>query len=114
MHVCVVCVLTSDLGDVRLARLRANYEQLKTSWGGYGGYDAWFQRPLNNARLNTVATYYTMVPAFQRMLANHNGDLQKFYAEAKATAALPKEKRQERMAALGNTPATVGRHSAEP
>ena len=98
----------------RLARLRANYEQLKTSWGGYGGYDAWFQRPLNNARLNTVATYYTMVPAFQRMLANHNGDLQKFYAEAKATAALPKEKRQERMAALGNPPAPVGRHSAEP
>lgn len=86
-----------------LARLRAQYNQLKASWGGYAGYDSWFQRPLNNAQLNTVATYYTLVPAFQHMLANHGGDLEKFYAEAKATAALPKEKRQERMTALAKS-----------
>jgi predicted aminopeptidase len=97
-----------------LDRLRSNYEKLKISWGGYAGYDPWFQRPINNAQLNTVATYYTLVPAFQRMLANHGGHLQKFYAEAKATASLPKEKRQERMAALGNQASPVGRPFVRP
>lgn len=83
-----------------IARLRDNYGQLKKSWGGYSRYDVWFQRPLNNAQLNTVAAYYTLVPAFKQLLAQHGGDLQKFYAESKSMAALDKEKRQARMATL--------------
>jgi predicted aminopeptidase len=82
-----------------IEKLRADYEQLKASWGGYGGYDLWFKRPINNARLNTIATYYHFVPAFKRLLSDE-GDLQRFYANAKALAALSKERRQERMAAL--------------
>src|SRR6185436_13763407 len=64
-------------GEV-IARLRTEYEQLKTSWGGYAGYDHWFQRSLNNAQLSTVATYYTLLPAFEQLLARNHGDLQKF------------------------------------
>ncbi|HUR57824.1 MAG TPA: aminopeptidase [Opitutaceae bacterium] len=87
-----------------IARLRADYEVLKASWGGDSSYDNWFKRPINNARLNTVATYYHFVPAFQQLLANHGGDLAGFYAEAKALSALDKEERHARMAALGASP----------
>ena len=80
-----------------IAQLRADYAQLKASWGGYAGYDGWFQRPINNAQLSTVATYQTLVPAFQQLLARAGGDLPKFYRDAKALAALSKEHRQERM-----------------
>jgi predicted aminopeptidase len=90
-----------------IAKLRADYEHLKTSWGGYAGYDHWFQRSLNNAQLSTIAAYYTLLPAFEQLLARNNGDLQKFYAEAKALASLPKEERQQRMAALAKIPAAV-------
>jgi predicted aminopeptidase len=89
-----------------IAKLRADYEKLKASWGGYSGYDNWFKRPINNARLNTVATYQTLVPAFQQLLARNGGDLQKFYAAAKAIANLSKEQRQQRMAKLRGTPET--------
>lgn len=42
----------------------------------------------NNARLNTVATYYTMVPGFERLLKNHNGDLEAFHREVAAMRKL--------------------------
>ncbi len=90
------------------ARLRANYEQLKSGWGGYSGYDHWFKRPINNARLNTIAAYYTLVPAFQQLLAQNGGDLPKFYAEAKALASISKEKRLERMTRLAKVPPEAG------
>jgi predicted aminopeptidase len=89
-----------------IARLRANYARLKEEWGGYAAYDGWFQRPINNARLNTIAAYYTLVPAFKQLLAQQDGNLTKFYAEAKSMAALSKEQRQERIAAL-SLPATA-------
>lgn len=83
-----------------VARLRASYEKLKASWNGDPRYDAWFRQPLNNAQLNTVATYYHLVPAFQRLLADCGGDLEKFYAQAERLAKLPKEKRQAQMEQL--------------
>ena len=90
-----------------ITKLRADYGQLKIKWGGYAGYDHWFQRSLNNAQLSTVATYYTMLPAFEQLLVRNNGDLQKFYADAKALASLSKEERHQRMAALAKAPAAV-------
>lgn len=83
-----------------IAKLRAGHEQLKASWGGDTDYDQWFQKPINNARLNTIATYHHLVPAFQKLLENSGGDLEKFYAEATVLAKLRKEERQQRMAAL--------------
>ncbi len=83
-----------------LAALRAKHESLKTSWGGYTGYDAWFSRPLNNAHLNTVATYQHLVPAFQQLLARSGGDLEMFYASAQTLARLGQAARHEQLAAL--------------
>jgi predicted aminopeptidase len=78
------------------AELNSEYQKLKAGWGGTGDYDNWFLQPLNNARLNTVETYYRWVPAFRRMLQDRcDGRLDRFFTEAQHVARLPKEKRQE-------------------
>ena len=82
-----------------LAELRGDYEKLKADWGGYAGFDEWITGSLNNAQLNSVATYYDLVPTFERLLVANDGDLAKFYASVKALAKLPKAKRHERLLA---------------
>lgn len=84
-----------------VAQLRRDYAELRSQWGGYAGYDAWFAQPLNNPQLNTVATYYDWVPAFQRLLRDSGGDLEPFYRAAKALAKRPKTERDRRLAELG-------------
>jgi predicted aminopeptidase len=81
--------------------LRRQYEQLKSTWGGDRGYDSWFNRPLNNARLNDVDTYYALVPAFRRMWELNNGDWKKFYGEAEALGKLHEEERHRKLRELG-------------
>jgi len=68
-------------------RLKFEYGQLRARWGGYGGYDAWFARTLNNAHLASVATYHDCVPGLQREL-EAAGSLTAFYARAEELAAL--------------------------
>lgn len=80
--------------------LRCDYEQRQSKWNGYAGYDAWFDKDLNNAHLNTVATYYDLVPAFNRLLEANEGDLQKFYAAVKRLAKLPKAERHRQLLLL--------------
>jgi len=75
-------------------QLRRDYAQLKATWGGNENYDRWFSRSLNNAQLNTVSTYYNMVPALTRLLQRNDGDLEKFYADCTALARLTKERRR--------------------
>ena len=80
-----------------IERLRQDYDRLKAEWGGYTGYDDWFARSLNNAQLNTVATYYHWVPAFHRILERSGGDLDQFYKEVKGLTKLAKEERHRRL-----------------
>lgn len=84
----------------RFEQLRADYETLKQSWDGYSGYDAWFARDLNNARLVSVATYNDYVPAFRALFEQSDKNFPTFYAAAKALAELPAEERTRRMRAL--------------
>lgn len=83
-----------------LESLREGYLRLKKSWDGYDGYDRWFARDLNNAKLGSVAAYTRLVPAFQRLLAEEKGDLARFYEEARALGNLPVERRHARLEAL--------------
>ncbi|MFK7860878.1 MAG: aminopeptidase [Granulosicoccus sp.] len=78
-------------------QMRAGYESLKVEWGGFSGYDNWFKRDLNNARLVAVATYRRYVPAFYAMYIEAGEDLQKFYEVASVTAELPADERRERL-----------------
>jgi len=77
------------------ADLRANYQKLKESWGGYAGYDDWFGRELNNAQLNTIANYYDFLPAFERVLAMNGNDMEKFYVEVERLSKLGKDERHQ-------------------
>ncbi len=80
-----------------IAEMKQIYADLKASWGGYGGYDAWFSQPLNNATLSSVSLYTKWVPAFQALLKEERGDLPRFYRRVAELAGLSKT---ERTAAL--------------
>jgi predicted aminopeptidase len=83
-----------------LREMQAEYQRIRTGWDGFAGYDAWFAQPANNAMLASVAIYTRYVPAFEALLDQAARDLPKFYAAAKALAAMPKEARTERLDAL--------------
>ena len=85
-----------------IAALREDYQKLKnSSWGGNAEYDNWFSKPINNAKLNTIATYYELVPRFNRLLDQCKGDLPLFYREVRRVAKLSKEERDAIMQKLG-------------
>jgi len=85
--------------------LRTEYLTLKSSWGGYAGYDRFFAAELNNAHLVPVATYSELVPGFRRLLAENGGDFKRFYAAVKE---LSKLSRSERSARLSSVQSGVG------
>jgi predicted aminopeptidase len=79
------------------AQLDEDYAKLKESWGGFAGFDRWFEGKPNNALLASIAIYTKKVPAFQALLSREGGDLVRFYSAAKALAGMGKA---ERTAAL--------------
>jgi predicted aminopeptidase len=77
-----------------LARLRADYATLKAErWGGYAGYDGWFER-VNNAVLGGFASYNQLTADFERLFDRSGGDFERFYAEVRRLAELPKDERE--------------------
>lgn len=95
----------SDLADnekrsrkaAAFAELKAEYEVLKQSWGGFAGYDRFFAGELNNAHIVPVATYSELVPAFRRLLAENKGDFPHFYTAVREIGGLGREKRAARL-----------------
>ncbi len=77
--------------------MRADYAELKESWNGYSGYDGWFKRDLNNARLVSVATYQRFIPAFAALYEESSQSMSAFYELAKQVAALPPAERRKRL-----------------
>lgn len=96
-----------DLPDARkldekarlLAGLRDAYEDAKRAWGGDARYDAWFEGPLNNARLAAVADYHDLVAPLERLLRDGGGDLGEFYRAAEELGRLDPEERRKRLGA---------------
>lgn len=88
------------------ARMRAEYASLKQRWGGFRGYDRWFDQELGNAHLASVATYTQRVPAFDALLARSGGDPERWYAEVRRLAKLPAPSRTSELDRLA--PATAG------
>ena len=80
--------------------LRRHYRTLRQGWGGYSGYDAFFEAELNNAHLAAVAAYHDQVPALRRLLELCSGDLPCFYRAVESLGALPAEARRSRLAEL--------------
>jgi predicted aminopeptidase len=75
------------------AQLEDDYAKLKESWGGFAGFDRWFEGKPNNALLASIAIYTKKVPAFQALLLREGGDLERFYSAAKALAHMDKAQR---------------------
>jgi predicted aminopeptidase len=77
-----------------MAELRADHARLKAErWGGFAGYDPWFERA-NNASFGVQAAYDELVPGFERLFVQAGGDFDRFYAEVRRLAALPKADRR--------------------
>lgn len=83
-----------------LTELEGEYQSLQAGWGGYSGHDHWFASKPNNAQLASVVAYSQRVTAFEALLGREGGDLSAFYAAVKSLAALPKDERDVRLAAL--------------
>jgi predicted aminopeptidase len=60
-------------------------------------YDVWIKEGLNNARLASEANYYDCVPGFERLLAEQDNDLPRFYAAARELSRLPIAERHEKL-----------------
>jgi len=82
-------------GKARLmAELRKDHAQLKAErWGGFNGYDGWFERA-NNATFGVLAAYNELVPNFERLFEREGRDFKRFYAEVIRLAGLPQAERQ--------------------
>ena len=74
-------------------QMRAEYQHLKDSWGGSGGYDWWFEGPLNNAKLAAVSVYRDLVPNFNRLLEACGGEFDRFYQAVEGLGDLDPETR---------------------
>ena len=108
-------VFASDISDdekrnqkaLVITSLEQAYHQIRDQkWGGYSGYDQWFNEPITNAHFVLVATYEELVPAFQALHAK-SGSLKKFYANVQAMAKQDKVRRREQLARLFATPSSV-------
>jgi predicted aminopeptidase len=83
--------------------LQKEYEVIKAErWNGYDGYDRWFNEPLSNAHLASVATYHDFVPGFRTLLKQEK-EFPAFFRAVRQLASLPKEERHRKLAELGGT-----------
>ncbi len=82
---------------------RARYATLKSSWGGYAGYDNWVAHA-NNASLGAQAAYDELVPQFEALFARKGQDWPAFYDAVKQLAALPAAERRTALEHAGETP----------
>lgn len=82
-----------------MERMRAEYALMKAQrWGGYAGYDDWFEHA-NNASFAILAAYTELAPQFERLFDHVGQDFARFYAEVQGLAALPKDERRAKLAA---------------
>ena len=83
---------------IAMQRFKADYEQLKTSWGGTAqstaGYDGWVARA-NNASFGAQAAYDELVPGFETLFEREGQDWQRFYDAVKQLSMLPKDQRHQ-------------------
>lgn len=83
------------------AALQNEYQVLKQQWGGYAGYDRWFEQPLSNAHFASVATYNEFLPAFKKLLEEKK-NFRAFYAAVHTMSRLDSPERRRRLQQLAS------------
>lgn len=82
-----------------MRELREDYARVKAErWGGFAGYDAWFERA-NNASFGVLAAYNELVPAFEQLFEREGRDFDRFYDRVRQLAAMPHTARHAALAA---------------
>ena len=66
---------------------------------GYRAYDAWFDAPINNAKLAAISVYSDQVTAFLRLFNLCSGDYRRFYASVQQLGKLDKANRADALKA---------------
>ncbi len=79
---------------IAMQDFREAYEQLKSSWGGYAGYDAW-AAGANNAAFGAQAAYDELVPIFETLFERQGRDWQRFYDVVRRLSTMPKPERTQ-------------------
>lgn len=82
------------LKQAEFVRLRTEAEELKKKHGAGLPVDRWFSKPVNNARLNTLATYYDLVPVFEKLLEREGGDLERLFQRVSTLKSLSVDARR--------------------
>lgn len=83
------------------AQLHVEYLQLRNGpWHGYAGYDAFFKKPMNNARLVPFGLYDQWLPGFATLYAQAKGSWPRFFAEVKRLAGESKNQRDQTLRKL--------------
>jgi predicted aminopeptidase len=77
-----------------------HYRELRRSGQLDGRFDGWIQRGLNNARLAGIATYRELLPGFQVLLHQSEGNLELYFQRVRELAELSIEQRQDRLSKL--------------
>ncbi|UCD77776.1 MAG: aminopeptidase [Desulfobacterales bacterium] len=80
-----------------LSELRDEFERMNTNEMDLSAYAGWIYQDLNNAKIGSVTEYHTFVPAFQKMLARNDGDLDRFYQECRQLGQKKKDERRRRL-----------------
>lgn len=86
--------------EMRAAK-QAVFEALRDRYAGFrraagdDRFDAWMQRDLNNAHLALLATYEAGADAFADLLAEYEGDFERFHQAVERLAAAGRDARAE-------------------
>jgi len=87
-----------------ISRVIADFDELKSAGQLDHHFDQCMSRGLNNARLAGTATYRELIPGFQNLLQQCQGDFSCFYTQVKK---LGKLSRTERLSQLKQSPLTA-------
>lgn len=79
-----------------MQEFKRGYAALKTSWGGYSGYDAWVAQA-NNAAFGAQAAYDELVPGFEALFEREGRDWLKFYDAVRQLAKRPSQERAQQL-----------------
>ena len=77
--------------------LKLRLQAMNRRHGGSLKIDRWFEKPVNNARLNTLATYYDLVPDFEAVLTECRGDIPQFLRRMEELKPLTQAERRARI-----------------
>jgi len=83
--------------DQLRAQLRRDYLDALAVTPALAGYRHWFDGPLNNAQLATLADYEALVPGFNALLEQCEDDWACFWQAVERIAAEPAEQRNHRL-----------------